>query len=217
MQEQTKDKVIFFLLGIFAGMAIALLGGICIYKIVKGTDLGINLNMMQPKQALPSTSANTSSTPSKNFLLSFENNTDLDFFQPEGNITAEVSMEHATDGSKSLMVKIQQGSDFPGIVWEVYGHGVQNWNGAKEFQLDIYNNTEENVSIEIKFKSGRDYPKKSYSYHADLAPLAMNNIRIPLSSIGNMCDLSSMSYVKIFATSVSQPIVLYMDNIGVKQ
>lgn len=152
----------------------------------------------------------------KSFYLSFEKSADLGVFKASGALV-ELSKTHSTHGKHSLMARIQAGSDYPGLQWEVYGKASQNWSRAKDFHFDVYNNSEDTLMMDVKFKSGREYPKKSHTYPVELEPLKMNTVSIPIESIAEPCDITQMSYVKLFIKSPQKEIVLYFDNIGIRQ
>ena len=211
----SKDNVIFALLGVIAGMFLTVFAGIFVYKAVK--SFGQPARYAEPGQAQEKKSSQEKKAKAFNeFYLSFESYSDTDVFEGPGT-SVEVSSAHATHGKHSLKVSIHPGSDYPGLQWEVYGSGAQNWTGEKDFHFDVYNNNEDTIQLQVKFKSGRDYPKKSYSYPAVLEPLKMNTISIPIDQIASSCDITQMSYVKFFVQSPQKEVVLYFDNIGVKQ
>jgi hypothetical protein len=209
MLDSQKDKIIFLLLGMLIGIFVTSFGGITVYKVLKGgrQDLRFETRTEMVKKT-------AKARPIKELYLSFEDKNDLELFKPAENSSFEISDQNATHGRNSLMVKIRPGSDYPGLVWEVYGRHVQNWSNSNDFHFDVYNNTEDSVSLNVKFKSGRNYPKKSFSRLMHLEPLQMNHIKIPIQDIAYTCDITEMSYVKLFVDSPKKEIVLFFDNIG---
>jgi hypothetical protein len=212
MKDQIKDNIIFFLLGLLIGGMITVLGGVIVYKIIKSP------------RGLPSFSfsgsghsTSTASIPMKNFNLSFENTSDLSFFQASEGAEMEESASHATEGKKSLLVKLPAGKEYPGISWEVYGKEVLSWKEGKQFVFHAYNNTESEIQLQIKIKSGRDYPKKSFSTICTLNPLSDNEVRLSLEDIASQCELEAISYIKIFVQNPSRPLILYIDHMRIEK
>ncbi len=209
----SKDNVILVLVGIIIGIFLTAFSGIVLYKVVKSS--GQPARYAEPGQ-VKEKKPPKAEKKFKVFYLSFEKSSDIDVFQGDG-ASLEISKAHVSHGKHSLMARIQPGSDYPGLLWEVYGSAVQNWTGTKDFHFDVYNNNEDNIKLDVKFKSGRDYPKKSYTYSVDLEPLRMNSVSIPIESIAGSCDITQMSYTKLFVQSPQKEFVLYFDNMGVRQ
>lgn len=207
MTNMTKDIYIFFLIGLLVGVAVTVLGGIKVYRSLKQP---VNENV--PKQQ-----AIRSGTSVKEFRLSFENEQDLAFFSPTDGVNTEIASSHSTDGGQSMMVKIPAGQAFPGISWEVYGKDVMSWQDGQELVFNVYNNSEYDVNLLLKIKSGRDYPKRSFSMTSNLRPLADNEIRIPLADVESQCDLKEISYIKIFVQDPSKALVLYFDHMRIEK
>ncbi|MCK4463105.1 MAG: DUF4091 domain-containing protein, partial [Candidatus Omnitrophica bacterium] len=214
MLDSKKDNIIFLLIGLLIGIFITSIGGIAAYKIMKGTKQD---SRYEAKRESTRKTVFKKADPRKDFYLSFENKSDLDIFKPTDNAEVEISELNATYGKNSLMVKIRPGSGYPGLTWEVYGKHVQNWSNAKDFHFDVYNNTEDYISLNVKFKSGKKYPKKSFSRSVRFEPLKMNRIKIPIKDIAYSCNIAEMSYVKLFVQPPAKEIVFFIDNIGTKQ
>lgn len=209
ISDRQKDRIIFLLLGILIGIFITSIGVITAYKILKGGKQ--DLRHQAETEVLRKT---VKVRPMKEFYLSFEDKNDLELFKPAENTFVEISGQNATHGRNSLMLKIRPGSGYPGLAWEVYGRDVQNWSNSDDFHFDVYNNTEVSVPLNVKLKSGRKYPKKTFSRLVYLKPLQMNHIKIPIQDIAYSCDITAMSYVKLFIDSPEKEIVLFFDNIG---
>ncbi len=211
----TKDNIIFALIGIIIGIVFTAFCGAMIYITVKGGSAG---SMQRFTRGLERQVQHKKAAKGnfKNFYLSFEKSSDLGVFKPSGTALAEISNAHPTHGKRSLMLKISPGSDYPGLQWEEYGSGAQNWSGVKDFHFDVFNNSEDSVQLTVKFKSGREYPKKSFSYSVTLEPLKENAFSIPLEQISQYCDVTQMSYVKMFMKSPKNEVILYFDNIGTR-
>jgi hypothetical protein len=212
MLKMDKDKLIFLLIGLLAGLLIGILmtsiAGLAAYKYIKGSK---NITRYEAKKSAGK------SAPLKEFYVSFEKKSDLDVFQPSENTTVELSQENTSDGKNSLMVRIKPGAGYPGLSWEVYERNVLNWSNAKDFHFDVYNSMSEDIMLQIKFKSGQNYPKKSYAQSVLLNSYQMNHVSIPMENIASHCDVTQMSYVKIYVQSPNREIVLYVDNIGTKE
>lgn len=209
----SKDNVIFFLLGLIIGMLVTAVSGVALYKFLKSQK-----QLTRYEEPVKNFGKKILAGPpgqTKDFYLSFEKQVDLEFFQPEGSIV-ELSQANATVGKHSLMVRIEPGLEYPGLLWEVSGSKIMDWRKANDFHFDVYNNNEDNISLIVKFKSGKAYPKKSYSYQVNLEPLKMNTISIPMDTISSFCDVSQISYFKFFVPSPQKEILLYFDNIGIR-
>lgn len=212
--KANKDNLIFALVGIIIGIFITAIGGVVLYKVVKNAGQPVRYEESEQKQKKKSPAK--SAQKFNNFYLSFEKIADLSIFHTRGTLV-EFSQTHATHGKHSLMVRIQPSSSYSGLMWEVYGSAVQNWTRAKDFHFDVYNNSEDNIKLEVKFKSGSNYPKKSFLLPVDLEPLKMNTIIIPIESIVESCDISQISYVSLFVQQPDKEITLYFDNLGIRQ
>lgn len=210
MNENIKDKIIFFLLGVLLGIATTIFGGIYAYKMVKGG--GVASSKAPAAQQAPKFSLGDSKT----LQLSFENKEDLGFFQPSEKATLSIVDSHATEGNNSLQVTIPAGSEYPGLEWETYGKDTISFKGKSAFSLNVYNNTEDIIPIEVKFKSGKNYPKKSYALPFVLQPLQDNHISVPVDQLAEALDVSQISYIKIFTKSPPVNFYLYIDEIKLK-
>lgn len=208
MKDAVKNNVIYFLIGTLIGMVLTLGSGVVFMKIVKGQK---SLDFKLPSlTGLPFFNSRQSAI--KEFKFSFEDG-EINPMKAEGGAEAEISMAHAVVGQKTLLIKIFSGHDFPGIMWEAYGKDVIDWSAKRYLRFDVYNNSEKYVRIEIKLKSGKNYPKKSFNYTVELDPLTNTLVTIPLDAVARTCDLSEMSYFKMFAKSPSFNTVLYLDNV----
>ncbi|MFC1510689.1 hypothetical protein ACFL49_03410 [Candidatus Omnitrophota bacterium] len=210
MKSNHKDYIIFFLVGIIIGVSLSIMGGVAFYRVKKsGGKISLSSFSFNPFKR-------SGHDFKDGFSVSFEKESDRQIFKADKSVASEMSSLHATAGSNSLMIKLPARGEYPGVVWESYGRDVLDWSSHRYFKFDIYNNNEAYVELEVKFKSGDNYPKKSTSYRIELNPLELNNISIPLDAIVGKCDLNQMSYVKIFSKSPSVNYVLYLDNIRVE-
>src|SRR3990167_4179330 len=118
MREPNKDKFILFLIGIIAGVLTTVIGGIVFYKMIKhgngNSPTPVRYEAKKEDEKIPDEKKRY---VLKDFFLSFEDKKDLDVFQVEGNVSAELSKSYATHGRRSLLVKIEPSSKFPGLVW----------------------------------------------------------------------------------------------------
>lgn len=213
MHDFNKDKLILFLLGVLIAFVVMLAGGFVLYKVIKVVKQPARYQEQGISEKISRVMKRFSS---KDFYLSFEDRNDINTLIPQDGAASEISTAHATHGNHSLLLKIRGGKSFPGLLWEVYGSGALNLSQAKDFHMDIFNNTEESVRLEAKFKSGKEEPKKTYSFPIQLEPLANNHISIPIDSIKGSCDITQISYIKIFAQAPAKDIILYFDNIGIR-
>ncbi len=217
MLNISKDRLISLLFGIILGLIIGMVvmsvGGIFAYKLYKHIRQG---TLYEPKVTISKKVSPKNMPGSRDFYLSFEKDADLAMLAPTDKVATRRVKEHATHSNYSLMVNIEPQGGYPGIGWEAFGKDAQNWSGAKDFHFDVFNNNESSVTLVVKFKSGKDYPKKAYSYDATLEPLKLNHVSIPMQNIAESCDIAAMSYVKLFVTSPGEPVVLYFDNVGMR-
>lgn len=211
MNEQLKDKIIVFLVGILLGIFTTVAGALYVYKSIKGGS-GIWAEKPQPIAKARQASYN----PAQGLNLGFEQNNDMHFFKAAENSKFSISTSHPSAGNHSLEVVVPQGASYPGLEWEVYGKDAMDWKGKTSFSFNVYNNTEDIIPIEVKFKSGKNYPKKSYSVPMTLKPLDMNQVEIPIDQIKESLDIRQISYIKIFAKSPQVNYYLYFDEIKVK-
>ncbi len=208
MKDNVKDNLIFFLLGTLLGLVLTMAGGAIMYKVIQGQ---VSFSLSLPSISSLPFFSNSKSTL-KSFNLSFEEGKSNPI-KAVGGAESLVVSAHATSGEKSLLLNIYSGHDFPGVTWEAYGKDVLDWSAKQFLRFDLYHNSEKFVRIEIKLKSGKDYPKKTFNYSAELNPLSDNKISIPLDSVVRNCNLSEMSYFKMFVKKPQTNIVLYLDNI----
>lgn len=206
-----KDNIIHLLLGIIIGIFFAAAGGVFLYKIVRFTN--------QPRTNIQKkhTQDIKKKFGTKGFYLSFEKNDDLNFFSPAEKTVVELSGVHVTHGKHSLMVKIKPDTDVPGILWDVFFKDVLNWEKGNDFHFDVYNSNEDYVDLGVRLKSGKDYPKEIFSDTVELKPLQMNHVKIPMNEIAGSCDIKEMSYIKLFVQSPKKEIVLFFDNMGIRE
>ncbi len=214
MQERNKDILILFLIGVIIGIFVMAIGGVFLYKVVKRTRQPARY--AEKREVVKNEEKPAPSPVLKEFFLSFEDEEELGIFQSEG-VSLEMSRKNTTHGKQSLLAKFEPGTRYPGLIWEVYGGKVLNWSQIKDFHFDVYNDNEDDITLEVKFKSGRDYPKKPYSEFVHLEPMAMNHVKIPIENITQSCDLAQMSYLKIFIKSPEEDYTLFFDNMGTRE
>jgi hypothetical protein len=214
MARYDKDRMVYLLIGVIIGLLFGIvmtsIGGLLAYKILKSSKSDLRHAVTSLASSVKPKPANVKEA----FHIGFESEDDVKMLDISESTLVELSEANATEGRKSLLVKILPGSGFPGIGWETFGSKTRDWSGMDNFHLDIYNNTEDNIPLNIKFKSGRKYPKKSFTYSVRLSPLELNSIDIPTETIGSRCNIREMSYFKCFVQSPKKEIVLYLDNIG---
>ncbi|MBF0483974.1 MAG: DUF4091 domain-containing protein [Candidatus Omnitrophica bacterium] len=203
-----KDKIIFILSGVIVGMIISALLAVFLVQGLKSGGADLKSWFKKTVKVMPHVSGNKQS-----FFVGFEQPQDADVFDV-ADAKAEISNKNAASGQHSLMVTFRAGKEYPGILWEVYGSKVQNWKGKSDFHFDVFNNDERAVSLIVKIKSGKDYPKSSFEFIAAADPLKSTHVSIPMEQISQTCDIETISYIKIFIKSPSMDQVLYFDNIG---
>ncbi len=130
-------------------------------------------------------------------------------------MTAERSEEHATEGRQALKVDFPGGAQFPGIQLEVFGRHFFKWKGQRILLADVFNASVSKVDLQIKIKSGKEYPKKSFERTFPLAAQKGTTIEIPIAELGQQLDLEHISCLNFFLISPQEQTTIYFDNIRV--
>ncbi|MFH1771981.1 MAG: hypothetical protein ABH872_04120 [Candidatus Omnitrophota bacterium] len=215
-----KDKLIYFLTGMIAGIftAFLFLGGMfAVYKVGKKVANFASRNRSKPNDVRTAgKSKHSSDTKGKSadFNLSFEKEGDLEFFSYNDGLYVEKSKEFATDGSYSLLAEYPGGAKYPGLFWEVYKKDkCLNFQGANEFSFDVYNNSEAQAHLTVKLKSSSQYPKKVFQRNIALEPQKAKKVSISIEDMNNQLDAGEISYINLFIPTPNEDIVLYFDNI----
>jgi len=213
-----KDRIIAFLLGTIVGifMTFIFLGGVyAVYKVGKKI-----VNFWETKEVkLPPSKPRIKKRiiSIKNFNLGFEDKQDLEFFDLNDGLYVERSKDFVTQGKHSLLAEFPKGATYPGLSWEVYRMDkCLDWSRGKYFSFDVYNNSEINVILNVKLKSGPNYPKKVYETQINLPPQKIKRVKISIDDLGDKLNVREISYVKLFIDRPQETIILYFDNIRVE-
>ena len=209
-----KNNKTHLLLGIIIGIFFTAVSVIVLYKVIKNPH---SLKLFLTQKRVKNSLKYKSNFGNKGFYLGFEKNNDFYFFTPTENVNSEISNEYATQGKHSLKVQIKSNSEAPGILWEGFRNNTLNWKEGTDLHFNVFSNNESIVQLTIRLKSGRDYPKALYSLSVELQPLQNNHISIPLSQIATSCNLQQISYVKFYVESPQNEIVLFFDNLGIRE
>lgn len=200
-----KDKFNYVVLGSVIGVlsGILLLGGIFILK-----KSGI-IGRIQSKldAVLPA------GTTNKTFYFSFEHAEESALFHGNEGVRVSIASEHATHGNKSLLAEYPSGAEFPGLEMEVFGKDCYSWEKKESFSADVFNASDNPVTLSVKIKSGKNYPKRSFDREYVLSPKQNTTINIPISDIGKVLDLRLISYVNFFLNGSTANVKLYFDSI----
>ena len=124
MLSVNKDNIIYLLMGALLGIFVTVSSGVILYKVLKNSN---QPKQYEPKKEFKELKSSKKIREMKGFNLSFEKAEDLDVFTTGGKVSLDISENNVTHGKYSLMVKIEPGSGFPGLLWEVYGKDVQDW------------------------------------------------------------------------------------------
>jgi hypothetical protein len=212
-----KDKIIAFLVGVIVGifMTFVFLGGVyAVYKVGKKI-FNRQVSYRDAKSSLVSRPRNKRKVGG--FNLGFENKKDLDFFMLKDGLYVEQSKEFATQGKYSLLAEYPKGASYPGLFWEVYNkRKCLNWGQAHYFAFDVYNNSEIDVVLTAKFKSGANYPKQTYQIPVNIPAQSSKSVTIPINDLAGHLDVRQISYINLFIVKPQETITLYFDNIRLK-
>lgn len=218
-----KDKTIFFLLGVIAGVftTFIFLGGMYgVYKV--GKKIFGSRGYKVHKAAVSSSPVKQAKMGSSNLRkgilnLGFEDKKDLEFFELKDGLYIEQSKEFATKGKYSLLAEYPQGATYPALFWEVYNkRKCLDWSGRNYFSFDVYNNSETDVVLLAKFKSGPNYPKQKYQIPVNIPAQSSKNVKISISDMSKHLDISQISYISLFINKPRETITLYFDNMNVE-
>ena len=215
---EDKDKKISFLTGMIVGifLTFVFMGiAVIIYKLGSRIVDSVTESHLQKKTNLRIIPQGTAPhVKEKKFKINFENKEDMEFFEKNDGLYIERTKDHATDGQFALLAEYPKGAKYPGLMWEVYGKDrILNWNGAANFMFDVYNNSEVDAVLVIKFKSGPDEPKKVYQTYATIPTQQSKKIVIPIEELRNNLDVGEISYINLFINEPHENITLYFDNI----
>lgn len=209
-----RDKVIWFLLGSILGifLTLAFLGlGYLGYKV--GGKL---LHSMNPEQAKLVPKIIQRQGKVSNFKLGFESKKDLEFFELKDGLYVEQSEYFVTEGKHSLLAEYPKGATYPGLSWEVYKKDkCLDFSERDRFSFNVHNNSEIDVVLNVKLKSGANYPKKVYETHINLPAQQSKKVKISIEDLWNELNPKEISYIKLFIVKPKENIVLYFDNIQV--
>ena len=144
----------------------------------------------------------------------FETEADLNKFVPKDGLATELSREHVTHGSYSLLAEYPAGAKYPGLCWEVYRRDqCLNWSKYEVFKFDVFNASTQHVVLNIKFKSKPNYPKPAWTTHVSLAPQESRSIEIKISELrAQGINPGEISYLNFFLPNPRSNITLYFDD-----
>ena len=216
LSKISKDSVIAFLLGVIVGifMTFVFLGGMyAVYKVGKKIFGSREYKVSKP---LVSSGSVILARKGKKLNLGFENKKDLDFFVLKDGLYIEQSKEFATKGKYSLLAEYPKGAAYPGLYWEVYNkRKCLDWGGKHYFSFDVYNNSEVDVTLLVKFKSGANYPKQKYQVPVNIPAQSSKNVTISINDLADHLDVRQISYINLFINKPEETVTLYFDNIRV--
>ncbi len=209
-KSQNNDNQKSLKVGIFVGMLVTflvLVGSYVVYKSIKDSRSDVTTKSMHSKI----------SSLQKHFFITFESRVDINLFENNDGAVSKQSLEFATNGQKSLLVEFPKGRSFPGLQLEVFGRDVFNWKLGKFFLLDVYNPNKGKLKLNVKIKSGKNYPKKSFEKVFTLDESEGRTIRIKIKEIAKEIDINKISYINFFVSSPNKKQTLFLDNIRISQ
>lgn len=215
-----KNNIISFLLGLILGAFLTCFFAFALYGSYRLAKKFLNEPSFENKirETLSfQDSCRNSANSSKSFSLSFETKEEMSFFDPADGAYIEQSSDHAADAKKSLMVEFPKGAAYPGITWEVFRKDqLLNFSSWEKFAFEVYNNSEIEVPLIIKLKSGAQYPKKSIEIPVNIPPLASKTIQLSIADLRSSLSADAISYIKIYAVQPSENITLFFDHFRVE-
>ncbi len=215
-----KNNIISFLLGLIIGVFLTCFSAVALYGSYKLAKKFLNdpsfENKIRETVSFQNTRRNATSS-NKPFSLSFETKEEAGFFDPADGAYIEQSSDHVADAKKSLMVEFPKGAAYPGLSWEVYRKDqLLNFSSWERFVFEVYNNSEIEVPLILKIKSGAQYPKKSIEIPVSIPPLASKAIHLSISDLRNSLGVDEISYIKIYVAQPSENITLFFDHFRVE-
>jgi len=148
------------------------------------------------------------------FILNdFETESDLDRVNWKCYTLFSLSTNYVTHGNTSLRFEFYP-SDYPGFAFNLDRH---NWSSYKTLAFDIYNPTNESLSIALRIDDKKDYPtyEDRFTKTFILEP-GMNHLRIPLTSLitpgtQRLINLKNIYRLLIFMAHPKKKYVVYID------
>jgi hypothetical protein len=148
-------------------------------------------------------------------LFDFETDQELDRVDWKCHTLFSLSEEHATHGSKSLLMELYP-SAYPGLAPILAEH---DWRPYKSLRFDIYNplETELEIIVRVDDKKKSDGYADRYNKAFRLGP-GIKRVEIPLESLVTSgtkrnLDLKNINRFLIFMVSPTEKNVLYLDYI----
>lgn len=213
-----KEKMVPFLIGVIVGifMTFIFLGGMfVIYKI--GGKVFNYLSQARETREVKIVRS-PGAIKEKGFKISFEDKNELEFFGSSDGLFIEQIKDYVTEGNYALLAEYPKGAQYPGLRWEVYRKDkCLDLSGGRYFSFDVHNNSEIDVSLTAKFKSGPNYPKKTFETHISLPAQRSKQVKIPIEELRGDLDVSEISYINFFISSPSENVTLYFDNIRMEK
>ncbi len=209
-----RDVVIAFLLGVVMGA-----GAVLTYLFSQGEGQ-VSRTVAQVQVVNSIKKAFKSSGPDfkvgrKGLFLDFETEKDVKFFQLTDGLYAEVSSERASSGKRSLFLEFPKGASYPGLYWEVFeSDKVIDISGCDYFGFDVYANSQFDIRLEVKLKSGKNYPKKVFERTVVARARQWTKVRIPISELRASINPAEISYIKVFIPSPATTYELFLDGFG---
>ena len=143
-------------------------------------------------------------------LADFESQDDLDVFAPVDNLAASLTTEHATHGSRAVLLAYPRGAQYPGLKWEnPRADGMQDWSAYDRLKVDLFNASGRQAEIVIKLKSGNG---AQFNHPVILAPNEARTVEVPLGQVrARGLDLGQISYVNFFMYQPAEETRIFMD------
>ena len=211
-----RDVVIAFLLGVVMGVGAVLTflfssGGGEHFQLGSTDNGGVETSIRRALSPTPILQAKKKKT----LYLDFESKGELQFFQLTDGLYTEISSERASSGKHSLFLEFPKGASYPGLYWEVFeSDKLIDISNCRYFGFDVYANGRFDVRLNVKLKSGKNYPKKVFEKTVLARAGQWTKVRIPVSEISQVLNPQEISYIKVFIPSPSTTYELFLDAFG---
>ena len=149
-------------------------------------------------------------------LADFESQGDLDVFVPVDDLQASLTSDHATHGSRAVLLVYPKRAQYPGLKWEnPRADGMQDWSAYDRLKADFFNPGPAQAQLILKVKDGNG---GQYNDRISFSPGEARTVEVPLGQLrAQGLDLSRISYVNFFVYQPGEEIRLILDYVRLEQ